>query len=48
VVGVPVQLGRGGAERVIIYDLTPAEQSALEVSANAVRELCGTVDRLMT
>ena len=47
VVGVPVQLGKGGAERVIVYDLAPAEQKALEVSANAVRELCATVDRLM-
>jgi malate dehydrogenase len=47
VVGVPVQLGKGGAERVIVYDLTPDEQKALEASANAVRELCTTVDRLM-
>jgi malate dehydrogenase len=42
-----VQLGKGGAERVIIYELTPDEQKALELSANAVRELCTTVDRLM-
>jgi malate dehydrogenase len=47
VVGVPVQLGKGGAERVIVYDLSPEEQKALEISANAVRELCATVDRLM-
>lgn len=48
VVGVPVQLGKGGAERVIVYELTADEQKALEVSATAVRELCSTVDRLMS
>ena len=47
VVGVPVQLGRGGAERVLVYDLTPDEQKALALSATAVRDLCATVDRLM-
>jgi malate dehydrogenase len=47
VVGVPVQLGIGGAERIVVYDLTPEEQKALDVSANAVRDLCATVDRLM-
>lgn len=47
VVGVPVKLGRGGAEQVMVYDLTPDEQKALETSANAVRELCARVDRLM-
>jgi malate dehydrogenase len=47
VVGVPVQLGKGGAERVVVYELTTEEQKALETSANAVRELCATVDRLM-
>ena len=46
VVGVPVQLGKGGAERIIVYDLTPEERKALDVSANAVRDLCATVDRL--
>jgi malate dehydrogenase len=48
VVGVPVRVGRGGAEQVIEYELTGDEQAALEASANAVRELCTTVDRLMT
>ncbi|HET7439331.1 MAG TPA: malate dehydrogenase, partial [Nitrospira sp.] len=47
VVGVPVKLGKGGAEQVMVYDLTADEQKALETSANAVRELCATVDRLM-
>ena len=47
VVGVPVRLGRGGAEQVVEYELTPAERTALERSAGAVRELCANVDRLM-
>jgi len=48
VVGVPVKLGKGGAEQVMVYELTADEQMALEASASAVRELCATVDRLMT
>jgi malate dehydrogenase len=36
--GVPCKLGRGGLEEVIQVDLTAAEQSALEASAEAVRE----------
>ena len=47
VVGVPVKLGRGGAEQVIEYELTAEEQTRLENSARAVRELCASVDRLM-
>lgn len=47
VVGVPVKLGRGGAEQVVEYELTAEEQAGLENSARAVRELCATVDRLM-
>ncbi|MBK9306873.1 MAG: malate dehydrogenase [Nitrospira sp.] len=47
VVGVPVKIGRGGAEQIVEYELTSDERAALETSANAVRELCGTVDRLM-
>lgn len=47
IVGVPVKIGRGGAEQIIEYELTSDERAALETSANAVRELCGTVDRLM-
>jgi malate dehydrogenase len=48
VVGVPVKLGRGGAEQVIEYELTAEESAALATSASAVRELCAAVDRLMT
>jgi malate dehydrogenase len=47
VVGVPVRLGRGGAEQVVEYELTAEERASLETSASAVRELCLTVDRLM-
>ncbi|MBX3303763.1 MAG: malate dehydrogenase [Nitrospira sp.] len=47
IVGVPVKIGRGGAEQIVEYELTGDERSALETSANAVRELCSTVDRLM-
>jgi malate dehydrogenase len=47
VVGVPVKLGRGGAEQVVEYELTAEERAALVTSAEAVRELCATVDRLM-
>jgi malate dehydrogenase len=42
-VGVPVQLGRGGIERIIQIELTADEQAAFSRSAGAVREL---VDRM--
>lgn len=47
IVGVPVLLGSGGAERIVEFDLTGEEKSALTTSAGAVRELCEAVDRLM-
>ncbi|WP_413933549.1 malate dehydrogenase [Nitrospira sp. BLG_1] len=47
IVGVPVKIGCGGAEQIMEYDLTSDERAALDTSANAVRELCSTVDRLM-
>ncbi len=47
IVGVPVKLGRGGAEQIVEYELTVGERAALETSAKAVRELCATVDGLM-
>ncbi|MBD0290081.1 MAG: malate dehydrogenase [Thermoleophilia bacterium] len=37
--GVPVQLGTGGVERVVELDLDPAEQAELERSAAAVRDV---------
>ncbi len=36
--GVPAVLGRGGLQRVVIYDLTAAEKSKLENTIDAVRE----------
>jgi malate dehydrogenase len=36
--GVPVQLGRGGVEKIIEYRLAAEEQAALEKSAAAVQE----------
>ncbi|MGH9369683.1 MAG: malate dehydrogenase [Thermoanaerobaculia bacterium] len=37
--GVPVKLGRGGAEEIVEITLQEGEKAALEKSANAVREL---------
>ncbi|MBA5874481.1 MAG: malate dehydrogenase [Nitrospira sp. CR1.2] len=48
IVGVPVRLGRAGGESIVEYELTTEERIALQASADAVRELCGVVDRLMT
>ncbi len=47
VVGVPVKLGRNGAEAIVEYELTAEERAALHASATAVRELCVVVDGLM-
>ncbi len=47
VVGVPVKIGRGGAEQIMEYELTISEQAALEASAQTVKNLCASVDRLM-
>ncbi|HJR76114.1 MAG TPA: malate dehydrogenase [Nitrospiraceae bacterium] len=48
IVGLPVRLGRGGAEEIVEYELTADERAGLMASAAAVRELCGTVDRLLS
>lgn len=48
IVGVPVTLGRGGGESIVEYDLTAQERTALQASADAVRDLCAVVDRLLT
>lgn len=45
--GVPVKLGAGGVEEVVVYDLGPEEQTALERSAGIVRELCEQADRFL-
>ena len=41
--GVPVKLGKGGAEQVIQIRLTPDEQTALNKSAAAVKELTAVI-----
>jgi malate dehydrogenase len=42
-VGVPVKLGKGGAEQIIQITLTAAEQAAFEKSAAAVKELTAVI-----
>src|SRR5689334_10107540 len=42
-VGVPCKLGTRGIEQVIEIKLTPEEQTALEKSAGAVKELVGVI-----
>ena len=41
--GVPVKLGKGGAEQIIEIRLTPDEQTALNKSAAAVKELTAVI-----
>ncbi|MBW8746594.1 MAG: malate dehydrogenase [Acidobacteria bacterium] len=42
-VGVPVKLGEKGVEQIIEIKLTPEEQTALNRSADAVKELCDVI-----
>lgn len=42
--GVPVLLGRNGAERILEVDLTPEEKNALDHSAESVREGVKTLE----
>src|SRR5437868_2001610 len=46
-VGVPVQIGAGGVERVLAIDLTAEERKALETSAAHVRELVEAMGRVV-
>jgi malate dehydrogenase len=46
-VGVPARLGRKGVEGIEQYELSPDEKAALAASAQAVKELCAAVDRLL-
>src|SRR5262249_18822797 len=41
--GVPVKLGRDGIEEIVELDLSDDERSALEASADAVREVVGVL-----
>jgi malate dehydrogenase len=45
-VGVPVKLGASGVEEIIEIALTAEEKSALEKSADAVRELKEALKKL--
>jgi malate dehydrogenase len=46
-VGVPVQIGAGGVERVIEISLTPAEKEALATSSAHVKELVEATDKVL-
>jgi malate dehydrogenase len=46
-VGVPVKLGRRGAEEIVQLALSKDEQAALAKSAAVVKELCALVDRYL-
>jgi malate dehydrogenase len=46
-VGVPVQIGAGGVERVCEISLTDAEKKALAVSASHVKELVDAMARVL-
>jgi malate dehydrogenase len=45
--GVPVQLGREGAVKIIEYQLDSEEKAALEKSAEAVRQSIATLESLV-
>ena len=45
--GVPVQLGRGGVEKIVEYTLEADEKAALEKSAAAVKESIGIMQGLV-
>jgi malate dehydrogenase len=45
--GVPVQLGRGGLEKIVEYKLDADEKTALEKSAAAVKESIGVLESLV-
>ena len=47
-VGVPVQIGAGGVERVIEVELTAAERAALKGSVEHVRELVQATERFLS
>jgi malate dehydrogenase len=41
--GVPVKLGSGGVEEIVVLDLDEDERAALEASADAVRDVVGVL-----
>jgi malate dehydrogenase len=46
-VGVPAKLGNGGMEAIVEFELTSEEAAGLRKSADAVKELCAIVDRMI-
>ena len=42
--GVPVKLGAGGVEEIVELELTEEEQTMLNESADAVREVVGVLN----
>ncbi|MBI3611323.1 MAG: malate dehydrogenase [Nitrospirae bacterium] len=46
-VGVPVKLGHGGMEAIMEFRLASEEEAGLRKSADAVKELCAIVDRMI-
>jgi malate dehydrogenase len=47
-VGVPVQIGAGGVERVVEIDLSKEEKAALDASVGHVRELVAASEKFLT
>ncbi len=47
-VGVPVQIGAGGVEKVIEVALTKEERAALDSSVAHVRELVAASEKFLT
>jgi malate dehydrogenase len=45
--GVPVQLGRNGIEKIVVYDLDNEEREALNRSAEAVRQTTDSLRNLV-
>ena len=45
--GVPVQIGAGGVEKVLEVPLTDKEKGEVEVSASHVSELVGALDKVL-
>jgi malate dehydrogenase len=45
--GVPVQLGRNGIEKIVVYDLTNEEREALNRSAEAVQQTTDALRNLV-
>ncbi|HYC01537.1 MAG TPA: malate dehydrogenase [Candidatus Limnocylindrales bacterium] len=45
--GVPVQIGAGGIEKIIEFKLTEQEKKELAVSASHVEELVGAMDKVL-